>query len=68
MVSLGMKVKVFTPFLRDYKQYNGRVGIVVGWRSPCIVSPQDRSFPRDIRVRISESTVIEIPEGCVSRA
>ena len=68
MIGLGMRVKLFTTHMRDHKQYNGRVGYVVGLGSLCIISPQDRSLSRDVQVRISESTVITIPEGCASRA
>ena len=68
MFSLGMKVTVFTANMRDYKQHDGKAGIIVGLGPLCIISPQDNSLSRNIQVRISESTVVTIPEGCASRA
>jgi hypothetical protein len=68
MFILGMRVKVFTANMSKRKQHNGKVGTVVGLEPLCMISPQDASLSRSIRVLIDKSTIITIPEGCASRA
>lgn len=65
---LGMKVKVFTANFSKHKQHNGKLGTVVGFEPLFIISPQDASLSRSIRVRLNDSTIITIPEGCATRA
>lgn len=60
-----IKVRVLTVFMRDYAKYHGRVGVVIEKRTPFRTGhPEDLCMPAEYKVRISESTVISLPEDC----